>query len=218
MSSLLRRLAPALLVGLTVWLTASAALAHAVVFPKQVNANTYEKFVLRVPSEKEDTPTVSVKLTVPDGIKISRVQPVPGWTYTLEKKADGSIGTITWTGGEIGPVEFMEFPFQGKTPGEPMDLVWKVTQEYGNGEKVDWAGPADSDTPASVTRVTAAPAGADAHGQQPAPAAPAPGAPAAAVPAPGAPAAGGGMTAVAAYGGLVLGAAALILSLRRRPA
>ncbi len=41
------------------------------------------------------------------------------------------------------------------TSGEDATIAWPVTQTYAGGEVVEWAGPEDSDTPASVTRVTA---------------------------------------------------------------
>jgi hypothetical protein len=37
----------------------------------------------------------------------------------------------------------------------PTGPVWPVTQAYAGGEVVEWAGPEDSETPASVTRVRA---------------------------------------------------------------
>ena len=40
-------------------------------------------------------------------------------------------------------------------PRGDVTIAWPVTQTYASGEVVEWAGPEDSDTPASVTRVTA---------------------------------------------------------------
>lgn len=194
--------------------------AHAVVFPTSMNANSYEKFTLRVPVEKESA-TVSIKVEVPEGFLVSRVKPLAGWTYTVEKSADGkSVKAITWSGGQILPGEFQEFEFQGKTAENPGKYAFKAYQTYADGETVNWTGPSDAKTPASVVELKAAAAGTDAHGQEKA-AQPAAQAPAETAPAPAttAPAAAGGanpMTTAAAYGGLALGAIALLLALRRR--
>ncbi len=202
---------------------AAVASAHAVVFPKQATANSYEKFALRVPAEK-DVPTVKVRVEIPEGFAISRVQPLPGWKYEFERAADGTVKAIVWSGGEIGATEFQEFVFQGKTPKDPGKFAFRAWQTYKNGEVAEWTGPSDAKTPASVVEIVPGAAQTDAHGAQQ-PAAPAPATPAPATPAPATPApaaaesaqpAGGGFTPVAAYGGLALGALALVLTLRRR--
>jgi uncharacterized protein YcnI len=200
------------------------ASAHAVVYPRTVNANSYEKFILRVPVEKESA-TVKVRVEMPAGFVVSRVKPLPGWTYQVEKGADNTVKAITWSGGQIAPGEFQEFEFQGKTAANAGKYAFPVHQTYADGETVDWTGPSDAKTPASVVEVTAAASGttADAHGQEkPAAAAPAAQAPAAQAPAaqtpaapPAAPATNP-LTTGAAYGGLILGALALLLSLRRK--
>jgi uncharacterized protein YcnI len=190
--------------------------AHAVVYPKEMSANSYEKFTLRVPVEKESD-TVKVRIEMPEGFTISRVKPVPGWTYAMEKGADGkTVKAITWSGGKIAPGEFQEFEFQGKTAAQPGKYAFPVYQTYADGETVAWTGPADAKTPASVVEVKATGAAADAHGQEK-PAAQVPGTPAA--PAEAAkPAAGAAhpLTTGAAYGGLLLGAAALLVAWRRK--
>lgn len=180
---------------------ASVASAHAVMYPRQVTADSYEKFVLRVPTEK-DIPTIGVRVEVPEGFTISRVQPLPGWQYELERDASGSVIAVSWSGGQIGPDEFQEFVIQGKTAAETGRYAWRAWQTYSDGSVVAWTGPSDADTPASVMTVVAAGAQTDAHGvsrdEQAAPA--------------GRPDL---MTSVAAYGGLILGAAALFIALRR---
>jgi uncharacterized protein YcnI len=193
------------------------ASAHAVVFPKQVTANSYEKFALRVPTEKE-VPTVKVKVEIPEGFQVSRVQPLPGWTYTFEKDASGKVTAITWSGGEIGPTEFQEFVFQGKAPANAGKFAWKAIQTYKDGSVVEWTGPSDAKTPASVVEVTAGGAQTDAHGHG-----------AEAKPAESTKPAETGkpaeeakkeskdpVTTGAAWGGLALGAVALILALRKK--
>lgn len=190
--------------------------AHATVYPRSMNANSFEKFILRVPVEKESD-TVKVRVEVPEGFTVSRVRPLAGWSCAVEKTADGkSVKAITWSGGKIAPGEFQEFEFQGKTAENPGKYAFLAYQTYADGETVNWTGPSDAQKPASVVELKAAAGTTDAHGQEK-PAAPAaqPAEPDAPAPAP---AAGGAnpLTTAAAYGGLALGAAALLLSLRRK--
>lgn len=201
---MVRWVRPFLGLGLVLLLAGTAA-AHAVVYPRQVAPGTFERFVLRVPNEKDDAGTIAVKLEIPAAFQIQRVQPVPGWQYELATNDDGTLRTITWTGGEIKPHEFMDFPFQGRTPGEAGSWPWQAWQTYSDGEVVAWVGPTDSDHPASLVAV-AAPAQ---------PPAAAPGATAAPVAPPAAP--GPGLAAaLPGWGGLLLGALALAVALRRR--
>jgi uncharacterized protein YcnI len=179
------------------------ASAHAVVYPQQVVANAYEKFSLRVPNEK-DIPTVKVKVEIPAGFTVSRVQPLPGWSYTFTKDAGGIVTAIEWSGGEIAATEFQEFVMSGKAPANAGKSAWKAYQTYKDGTVVEWAGPSDAKTPASIMEVVAGTATTDTHGQATPPAA------AAAVPA------DHGVTGWAAWGGLVLGAAALLVALFKK--
>lgn len=180
---------------------ASIVDAHAVIFPKQVNADSYEKFSLRVPNEK-DIPTTAVRVEVPEGFNVSRVLPLPGWEYELERDGSGAVVAVSWSGGQIRVDEFQEFIFQGKTAPEAGSYAWRAWQTYSDGTVVAWTGPSDADTPASTMNVIATGVQTDAHGVTS-----------------GAAAAGGtagGFTTVAAYGGLILGAVGVVLGLRRR--
>ncbi len=216
-----KAVAAGIVAALSLFFVPGLAGAHATVQPRVVTAGSYEVFVLRVPNEKE-VPTVEVRVEVPEGFAVSRVKPVPGWNYEFTRGADGrTVTAITWSGGKILDGEFQDFEFQGKTHATPGRYAWRVYQTYEGGEVVAWAGASDSNTPASFMEVRAGEAVTDAHGQEqapPAPTAPAPApAPAADPAAAQAPAAAASpLTTGAAYGGLVLGAAALVLSLRRR--
>lgn len=141
-------------VVLSVFLTLavpSIASAHVRVLPEEVPAGSFEVFTVRVPTEK-DIPTTGVRVEVPEGFTISRVEPVPGWDYELEEEA-GVVSAITWSGGEIGATEFQQFNVQGQTPEETGEYAWNAYQTYEDGEIVEWTGPEDSEEPASVVRV-----------------------------------------------------------------
>lgn len=144
---------------------AGIASAHVTVQPKEVPAGSYQVFTLRVPTEKE-VATTQVKVEVPAGVKLSRFEPKPDWTYDLEKDAEGVIKSVTWktSGAGLSQTEFGQFNFQGKVADDAKELSWKAYQTYANGEVVEWTGAPDADTPASVTTVTAKVAGSDGHG------------------------------------------------------
>src|SRR5919107_622474 len=130
----------------------SVASAHVRVLPEEVPAGSFEVFTVRVPTEK-DIPTTGIRVEVPEGFTISRVEPVPGWDYELEEEA-GVVSAITWSGGEIGATEFQQFNVQGQTPEETGEYAWNAYQTYEDGAIVEWTGPEDSEEPASVVRVT----------------------------------------------------------------
>lgn len=185
--------------ALSVFLTLAAtgvAWAHVRVVPEEVPAGTYEVFTVRVPTEKA-IPTTGVRVEVPEGFTITRVEPVTGWEYELEED-DGVVSAITWSGGEIGETEFQQFDIQGQTPQEAGEYPWRAFQTYEDGSVVEWVGPEDAEEPASVVTVSEGDHH-DAATQGSNPEEP--------------PSAGAATTPVAAYGSLGLGALALVAAL-----
>ncbi len=175
----------------------SVANAHVRVLPEEVPAGSFEVFTVRVPTEK-DIPTTGVRVEVPEGFTISRVEPVPGWDYELEEE-DGVVSAIIWSGGEIGATEFQQFDVQGQAPEETGEYAWNAYQTYEDGEVVEWIGPEDSEEPASVVRVAEeAEGGNDAATQESSSENPS---------------STGTLTPLAAYGGLGIGVLALVLAL-----
>ncbi|MCY8233357.1 YcnI family protein [Priestia endophytica] len=142
-----------------------AASAHVVVYPQEVTQGSYEKFTVRVPTEK-DIPTTKVKIDIPKDVEISRFEPKPGWTYELEKDSSGLIKSVTWTatGEGLSATEFGEFSMQGKVGDSAEKIAWKAYQTYKDGSVVAWEGPADAELPASITKVVKGNTTTDAHG------------------------------------------------------
>ncbi len=140
-------------------LVPSIASAHAVVFPKRSTHGAYEKYVLRVPNEK-DVATTRVEIMFPAGLRVVSFVDVAGWQLEeIRDSANAVIGAV-WTG-SLPPERFVEFPFVAVNPKDDAQLVWPAYQTYASGEKVEWTGPADSDRPASSTTIGAS---ADANG------------------------------------------------------
>ena len=184
--------------ALSVFLTLAAtgvAWAHVSVVPEEVPADSFEVLTIRVPSEK-DIPTTEVRVEVPEGFTVSRVEPVPAWDYEFEEEA-GVVSAIIWSGGEIEATEFQQFNVQGRTPEEPGEYPWNAFQTYEDGTVVEWTGLEDSEEPASVLSVTEG----NPNESVPQEAGSA-GSPSTSL-----------ITQLGAYGGLVLGALALVIDL-----
>ena len=127
--------------------------AHAVVQPAEAPPGAYQRYVLRVPTERE-VATTRVEIRFPAAVTVVSFADVPGWELAVITDPAGRIVGAAWTG-SLPPQRFVEFPFIAVNPREDVTIAWPVTQTYASGEVVEWAGPEDSDTPASITRVTA---------------------------------------------------------------
>jgi uncharacterized protein YcnI len=139
---------------------ATNAYAHAVVFPKRAEPGAYEKYVLRVPNER-DKATIKVELHFPDSVKVVSFGDVAGWKLDVQLDSAKRIIAATWTG-NLPVQRFIEFPFVAVNPKSTTQLVWPAFQTYADGERVEWTGPEGSDKPASVTVIATGPASAPA--------------------------------------------------------
>ena len=130
----------------------SIVFAHAVVFPKTSTPGAYEKYVLRVPNER-DVPTTRVELRFPAGLRVVSFGDVPGWQLQVVMDSAQHITGAVWTG--LLPRErFVEFPFVAVNPKDSTSLTWPTYQTYQGGERVEWTGPDSSKTPVSSTLVS----------------------------------------------------------------
>lgn len=145
----------ALVAGLaiTVGLVPTLSWAHAVVFPRQSTPGAYEKYVLRVPNEKA-VATTKVELRVPAGVRVTSFADVPGWKLEVVTDSANAITAAIWTG-TLPPQRFVEFPFVAVNPKTDGRIEWPAFQTYADGERVEWTGPQDSKSPASVTMIAA---------------------------------------------------------------
>ncbi len=162
-----RRAIAAALALLTILALPASLDAHAVVFPKASTTGAYERYVLRVPNERE-VPTIRVEIRFPDAVRVTSFGEVPGWKLQLLTDTAQRIIGAVWSGG-LAPKHFVEFPFIAANPKEATTLRWVAIQSYAGGETVAWDGAEGSRSPASVT-VVAAPD--TAHAEPAAPPAP----------------------------------------------
>lgn len=165
-----------------------AASAHVTVNPDTATPGSYATVNFRVPTESETASTVKVEVTLPTDTPLSAVlvEPVAGWTATVEKGAlpapvevDGNTISdaalkIVWQadpGVGIGQDQFQIFSaVLGPVP-DTGHLVLPAEQTYSDGEVVDWAATPDEvaadDTlePAPVLYINDAPStGEHSHG------------------------------------------------------
>ena len=144
--------------------------AHVTISPGEVVQGSYTVFTVRVPSEKEGTETIAVRVVFPEGVSITRFEPKPGWTAEFVRNAGQAITEVTWTaepGHGLDVTEFTEFRMSGRVlPEAEGTLVWKAYQTYADGSVVEWIGAPDTDspTPAPTTTVVPGDPADDGHG------------------------------------------------------
>jgi uncharacterized protein YcnI len=148
-----RRAVRAMLLLLAILAAPSIVFAHAVVFPKTSTPGAYEKYVLRVPNER-DVPTLKVELQFPQGLRVVSFGDVPGWKLQVLTDSAKRVSGAVWTG--ILPKEhFVEFPFVAVNPKDSTSLAWPTYQTYQGGERVEWTSPdTASKTPVSTTLIS----------------------------------------------------------------
>ncbi len=122
------------------FLSTGSAMAHVTVKPGEVGVGQRLNFTVSVPTE-EETPTVSLRLIIPEGVTSVRPNAKPGWNIQLKKEGEGEearISEIVWSGGRIPAEQRDEFVFSAQAPAEGTTLVWKAYQTYGDGDVVSW--------------------------------------------------------------------------------
>lgn len=139
----------------------SPAWAHVTVQPEEALAESFSKFVVRVPNERDDASTTKVEVKFPPLAFVSFAD-VEGWTRKVKmRKLDEPleafgeslsevVGAVTWSGGAVGPGEFVELPFSAAMPARETTLRFPAIQTYDSGEVVRWTGPEDGETPAAA--------------------------------------------------------------------
>lgn len=157
----MRRAVLTALAGALVAVLAGSAAAHVTVQPPEAIAGSFSRFVVRVPNEKPDADTSKVVVKLPPLAFLS-FEPRDGWkrkekVVQLDEPIEAfgqeiteTVGKVTWSGGRIGPGEFLEFGFSAKMPDGEEDLEFRAIQTYSDGEVVRWTGAPDSETPAAT--------------------------------------------------------------------
>lgn len=126
---------------------ATTAHAHVTLEQQQAVANSTYKAVLRVPHGCEGSPTVRLRVQVPDGMVNVKPQPKAGWELStvrgpLPTPVSGDHGAritegvreIVWSGGRLLDEHYEEFVFRGQLPNKAGEIVYvPVVQECEKG-------------------------------------------------------------------------------------
>ena len=157
----MKRALVAALVGAVVTMLAPAAAAHVTVQPNEAIVGAFSRFVVRVPNERPDADTTKVVVKMPPLTFVS-FEPKEGWKRKVKmveldepieafgQEITEAVGRVTWSGGRIGPGEFLEFGFSARMPDAEETLTFEALQKYSGGEVVRWTGEPDSETPAAT--------------------------------------------------------------------
>jgi len=133
-------------------LSAGTALAHVTLEVDEAPANSFLKFVLRVPHGCEGQATTTVRIQVPEGVINAKPMPKAGWTletvvgdYAQSYDYYGTTLTkgvreIVWSGGNLPDAFYDEFVFRAKVTDFPVGtaLAVPVVQECGASLSERW--------------------------------------------------------------------------------
>lgn len=207
-------------------LAATSATAHVTVSSPGAVRGGYSTITIKVPTESATASTTALRVTIPTDHPIASVsvQPHPGWSFNVRTTKlatpiasdDGEItdavSAITWradsAASAIKPGEFDTFNISAGPLPAVDELTLPTIQTYSDGSVVKW--------------IEKAAPGSSAEPDHPAPslvlASSASGPSSAADPADGKASTGAAVTGIVLGGlGLLLGALALLVALRRRP-
>lgn len=147
----------------------ATASAHVSLHPNEVPTGAFATLDIRVPNESDKANTTKIAVQLPPGFIDVSPEYMQGWTPDVRttklakpvKTDDGlvteGVKEIVWSGGEIPPGQFLNFPISTEIPGKAgQTLTFKVLQFYDDGEVARWIGGPDSEEPAPDIDVTAA--------------------------------------------------------------
>ena len=122
----------------------SAASAHVVVRPAEVETGSFQTFTVSVPNENDSIANNKVRVVLPEGLKHVSPTVKPGWTIETVKQGEGEDATtseIIWSGGSIPGGQRDDFSFSAQTPAEPTSLAWRAYQQFEDGSVTSWDNP-----------------------------------------------------------------------------
>ncbi|MGY6707798.1 MAG: YcnI family copper-binding membrane protein [Rhizobiaceae bacterium] len=137
---MIRVIASAALCAAFIGLSANSLHAHATLEVQQAPANSFYKAVIRTPHGCSGSPTIAVRVQIPEGATGAKPQPKWGWeveTVTeelAEPFTDGHGNTITsrvsevhWTGGRLLDEHYDEFVVRVRLPNTPDETLYFAT-------------------------------------------------------------------------------------------
>jgi uncharacterized protein YcnI len=136
-----------LLAAAAALLAHGAAHAHVTVNPNEAPADSYFRTSFRVGHGCAGSPTVAVRVRIPDGVFSVRPQVKPGWTIEIKmrklatpvdighgRQVTETVDEIAWRGGPLQDAHFDEFGLMMRLPARPDALLYfPVVQECEQG-------------------------------------------------------------------------------------
>ena len=143
----------------------AGAQAHATLETTSAPANSYYKGVVRISHGCKGSPTVAIRVTLPEGVIAAKPMAKPGWAVSTAKGAyergyafhgqdvKEGVKQITWSGGPLPDDFYDEFVFSARIADAPAgSLYFPVLQTCETGA-TDWAQiPAAGDDGAKLER------------------------------------------------------------------
>jgi periplasmic copper chaperone A len=135
------------LCGAVLFAVSGAAHAHVTLETNQAAPASTYKAVLRVGHGCKGSPTIAIRVQIPDGVIAVKPMPKPGWELKtkiepypqpvqyFEDMLTEGVREIAWTGGKLPDEWYDEFVFRGRLPdGQPGTKIWfPVVQECEKG-------------------------------------------------------------------------------------
>jgi uncharacterized protein YcnI len=137
---MIRMIVSAALCAASLAISSNLALAHATLEVQQAPANSFYKAVIRTPHGCSGSPTIAVRVRIPEGVTGAKPQPKWGWEVEMVREAlaepitDSHGNTITervseihWTGGRLLDEHYDEFVLRVRLPDSPGETIYFPT-------------------------------------------------------------------------------------------
>lgn len=124
----------------------TSAMAHVVFSDQLAEPGSYYAGFLRVTHGCGDSPTVALRVSIPEGVISAKPQPKAGWTLKIDKvplakpmRGEGGalvterVAAITWSG-NLPVDQFDQFGLSFKLPGTAGPLYFPTVQRCEKGE------------------------------------------------------------------------------------
>lgn len=158
----------ALLVAALLAALGGRASAHIVLSQPSFEAGQNYAAFFKVEHGCEGSPTIALRVEIPEGVTVLQTPPKPGWILTPER-TNGEVRAVTWRG-KLAPKDADQFGLFVKLPAKPGTLYFPTLQHCEKGEtrwsEIPAAGQAWRDVPhpAPMLQLTAsAPAATPGH-------------------------------------------------------
>ncbi len=135
-----RSFGAAVAAALAALLGAVPAYAHVTLNPNEGVADKYFRTALRVPHGCKASPTVTVRIKMPDGVLSVKPQVKQGWSIAITRRPlpapvnsghgttiSDQVDVVEWHGGPLADAHFDEFGLVMKLPATPNATLWFPT-------------------------------------------------------------------------------------------